>query len=407
MKPRATIIVENAPFALDPRVTHQAQALLDAGWEVTVICPSDDSGYKGTKHGVRVRLATYPVAPVTPGIAGYLLEYVWSLTWISSRVLREARRGIDVVQVCNPPDVLFIPGLLARALSGAALIFDQHDLTPELFEVKFGKSRILRSILLACERLSFAAADVALSTNDSYRSLALSRGGKRPEDVFVVRNGPDWIPEARLPNTADVSLKRPYVVGYVGMMGKQDGIDVLVRVAHHVVHHERREDVRFLIIGDGPALPAACRLAARLGVDAYIDFVGQVRGHALYEALSHTHVCVAPDPKTPYTDRSTMIKVMEYMALGKPIVQFDLLEGRYTAHDASLYARNNDESDFAAKIVQLIDDEEARKRMGRIGRERIESALEWRLQIPLLLAAYGRAMQKAGRRRRLLRRPIA
>jgi glycosyltransferase involved in cell wall biosynthesis len=404
MSPRALIIIENAPFALDARVRPEAQALRAAGWDVAVICPGDpDARTRPEGHGVHV--ISYPKSPELPGALGYLVEYCWSLAWILARTVRVARAGVDVVQYCNPPDVLFIAGGVARLLTGCALIFDHHDLSPELFAVKFGDRAALQAILRRLERLSFAAADVVLSTNESYRALAVARGHVRPEDVFVVRNGPgdDLLLVATGSDPGpQPGQARTHIVGYVGMMGEQDGIDLLVRAAHHVVRTARRDDIGFVVIGDGPALPAARRLAEDLGVAGHIDFTGILRGPAMYAALAKADVCLAPDPWSPYSDNSTMIKVMEYMALGKPVVQFDLAEGRRSAGEAAVYATDNDPCELGALIAGLMDDPERRDRMGAVGRKRVVEQLAWRHQASRLVEAYDAALRMAGARRACL-----
>jgi glycosyltransferase involved in cell wall biosynthesis len=241
-----------------------------------------------------------------------------------------------------------------------------------------------------------------LSTNESYGALAVARGHMRPEAVFVVRNGPK---EDLLPGATGTELRprtrlvHAHTVGYVGMMGEQDGIDLLVRAAHHVVRTVQRDDIGFVVIGDGPALPAAKRLAEDLGVASHIDFTGIIRGSAMYAALAKTDICVAPDPKSPYSDRSTMIKIMEYMALGKPVVQFDLVEGRRSAGEAAVYATHNDPRQLGQLIVSLVDEPERRERMGAIGRERVGEQLAWRHQAPRLLEAYAMALRVACARR--------
>jgi glycosyltransferase involved in cell wall biosynthesis len=399
MTPRALIIVENVPFALDVRVRHEAQALRTAGWDVAVICP-DDPGAEESVGSQDVRVLSYPKPPELSGVVGYVVEYCWSLAWILARTVRVARSGVDVVEYCNPPDVLFVAGGLARLLTGCALVFDHHDLSPELFAVKFGDRAVLQALLRMLERLSFDAADVVVSTNESYGALAVTRGHVRPEDVFVVRNGPDEdvLLAAADPGTGPRQA-RDHTVGYVGMIGEQDGIDLLVRTAHYVVHTAHRDDIGFLVIGDGPALPSARRLAEDLGVASHIDFTGIIRGPAMYAALATADVCLAPDPKSPYSDRSTMIKIMEYMALGKPVVQFDLVEGRRSAGEAAVYATHNDPSQLGQLIVSLVDDPERRERMGAIGRERVGEQLAWRHQAPRLLEAYAMALRVAYARR--------
>jgi glycosyltransferase involved in cell wall biosynthesis len=294
------------------------------------------------------------------GAKGYAIEYSLALFWslvLALRVLMT--RGVDVVHACNPPDLFFVVGGLFKLL-GKKFVFDHHDLNPELYEAKFGRRDFFYRLLLQLERLTFRTADVSIATNESYRKVAVQRGGMAPERVFVVRSGPSL--ERLRPAPADPRLKRGrrYLVGYVGVMGRQEGIDLLLQAVRHIVFGLGREDIHFGLVGGGTSLEEMKKLAVGLGVGAYVTFTGRVPDDELLAMLNTADVCVNPDVANEMNDKSTMNKIMEYMALGKPIVQFDLTEGRHSAQDASLYARRNDPEDLARQIVTLLDDQARR-----------------------------------------------
>ncbi len=405
------IVVENLPVPFDRRVWMECRALAQAGYEVSVISPKGKGAESEREvlEGIHVYRHDMPLEADSP--AGYVREYsaaLWAEWRLARRVLRE--RGFQVIQVCNPPDLLFIPALWFKALHGTRLIFDHHDISPELYEAKYQRRDAFYHLLRLAERLTFAAADVVIATNESYRAIAMSRGRKRPEDVIVVRNGPDLSRFVETAAEPAYRRGRRYLVGYVGTMGEQEGIDYLLRAVRIIVHDMGRDDISFCIIGGGPAVEGLRRLSAELGVSDHVEFPGRVSDEELLARLSTCDVCVNPDPKTPFNDASTMTKIMDYMALGKASVQFDLVEGRRSAQEASAYATGDDEAELARLMVELLDDVARRGEMGRIGRARMEDALEWRRQIPSLLAAYARAFDKYGRAleaRRRLRSRVA
>jgi glycosyltransferase involved in cell wall biosynthesis len=322
------------------------------------------------------------------GALGYALEYGVALFmefWLSLKVL--FGRGFDVLHACNPPDTIFLIGGFYKLL-GRKFVFDHHDINPELYEAKFGKRGWGRRLLVALERMSFRTADMVISTNQSYRDIAIARGGKDPAKVFVVRSGPDLTRIRQVPANPALKNGRRYLVGYVGVMGKQEGIDLLLQAVQLIVHQLKRTDIHFGLVGGGTELAAMRELAKRLKVDDYVTFTGRAPDAELLEMLNTADICVNPDRANDMNDRSTMNKIMEYMALGKPVVQFDLTEGRVSAGDASWYARPNDVADLAQKMVALLGDENLRIHMGAIGRERVERVLSWQHEAPRLLAAY-------------------
>ncbi|HJX18310.1 MAG TPA: glycosyltransferase family 4 protein [Acidiferrobacterales bacterium] len=385
---RVLIIVENLPVPFDRRVWQEAGTLREAGYEVSIICPVG-KGHE-TRHEVinGINIYRHPLPVEASGAMGYALEYSLALFWefvLALRVLRT--HGFDVIHACNPPDTIFLIGLFFK-LFGKKFIFDHHDINPELYEAKFGRRDLFYRLLCRLERWTFQAADVSIATNESYRRIAIERGGMDPERVFVVRSGPDLRRLKIVPPVESLKKGRKYLVGYVGVMGKQEGIDYLLRAARLIVNDMKRTDVHFGLVGGGTELEDMRAYALALGVGDYVTFTGRVPDQQMLEMLNTADVCVNPDVANAMNDKSTMNKIMEYMALGKPVVQFDLTEGRFSALEASLYAEKNNELDLARKIVQLLDDPEARAKMGAFGRNRVENELEWKYEVPRLLRAY-------------------
>jgi glycosyltransferase involved in cell wall biosynthesis len=387
---RVLIIVENLPVPFDRRVWQEATTLQQAGYQISIICPKSKGYERGHEviDGIYIYRHSLPLE--ASGALGYAMEYTWALFWwffLAWRVLLS--RGFDVIHACNPPDTIFLVGGFFK-LFGKKFIFDHHDINPELYEAKFGRRDKFYKLLIALERWTFRTADVSIATNESYKRIAIERGGMRPERVFVVRSGPDLRRLKIIPPVPELKRGRRYLVGYVGTMGKQEGIDYLLRAAQHIVHDLKRTDIHFGLVGGGTEVEEMKTYAQSLGVGDYVTFTGRVPDQQMLEMLNTTDVCVNPDVANEMNDKSTMNKIMEYMALGKPIVQFDLTEGRYSAQEASLYAEKNDERDLARKIIQLLDDPRQREEMGLLGRRRVETELEWKYEAPKLLLAYDR-----------------
>jgi len=385
---RVLILVENLPSPFDRRVWQEATALRDAGYVVSIICPTGRGCEAHFEALDGIHIWRYDLPTEGAGALGYLLEYGAALFWTFVLSLRVAyTRGFDVVHACNPPDLFCLIGAFYK-LFGKKFVFDHHDANPELYLAKFGRQDFFYRLMLWLERLTFRTADVSIATNNSYRRIALQRGGMAPERVFVVRSGPSLERMKVEPPRPELKRGRKYLVGYVGVMGRQEGIDYLLRAAAHIVHKLHRTDVHFGLVGGGTSLEEMKALACELRVADYVTFTGRVSDDELLAMLNTADVCVNPDIATEMNDISTMNKIMEYMALAKPIVQFDLAEGRYSARAASLYARRNDPVDMAAKIVELLDDPARRREMGDYGRRRVMEELEWHHEVPTLLAAY-------------------
>jgi len=395
---RILIVVENLPVPLDRRVWLEATTLAAHGYEVSVICPTGRGWDKRHEVIEDIHIYRYP-EPVEAhsGAVAYAREYLHSLVhWF--RLARKVRRerGFDVIQGCNPPDLIFLLALWYR-FRGVRYLFDHHDVCPELFEAKFGKKGLLYRIMLIWERMTFATASVSIATNESFREIALRRGRMKAEDVFIVRSAPK-IEKFEI-RPADPALRKGAgtVLGYVGVIGQQEGMDLLVAAADHLINRMGRRDVHFLIVGFGPEVPTVQADVAARGLSDWFTFTGALYGEDLLRALNSCDIGVSPDPKNAMNDISTMNKVMEYMTLEKPVVQFDLKEGRASAGEASVYARANDPVDFAARIAELMDAPERRAEMGRIGRARVLDRLSWAHSVPHLLAAYDRIFARIGR----------
>jgi glycosyltransferase involved in cell wall biosynthesis len=385
---RILILVENLPSPFDRRVWQEAGTLRDAGYGVSIICPTGKGCEKKHELVDGVDIWRYDLPTEGSGALGYLVEYGAALLWTFVLSLKVWwKSGFDVVHACNPPDLFFLIGGFFK-LFGKKFVFDHHDACSELYEAKFGGKTLLYRLMLLLEKLTFRTADVSIATNHSYRRIAIERGGMDPDRVFVVRSGPSLERMKLVPPVEALKKGRRYLVGYVGVMGKQEGIDYLLRAAAHLVHGLKRRDVHFGLVGGGTSLAEMKALARELGIAEYVTFTGRVSDGALLAMLSTADVCVNPDVANEMNDISTMNKVMEYMALGKPIVQFDLAEGRFSAQRASVYARRNDAADLAAKIAELLDDPAQRAAMGAFGRRRVENELEWRHEAPKLIAAY-------------------
>ncbi|MBG6212022.1 glycosyltransferase involved in cell wall biosynthesis [Labrenzia sp. EL_126] len=331
----------------------------------------------------------HPLPLEARGALGYLLEYSTAIFWETILAWRIFfKRGFDTIQGCNPPDLIFVVAAPFK-LFGKRFLFDHHDINPELYEAKFGKRDFFWKLMVFLEKLTLKSANVVISTNESYREIAVERGGKKPENVFVVRSGPDLTRLDVKPVNPEWHNGRNHMVGYVGVMGDQEGIDLLLETAHTIVHKWGR-NVQFCLVGGGPAFKDLKELAKKLELADHVTFTGRAPDDTLFEVLSSSDVCVNPDRVNPMNDKSTMNKILEYMAFSKPIVQFDVTEGRRSALDASLYAKPNDTTDMANKILELLDDPKRSSEMGQFGRKRVEQELSWTHQIETLIDAYKR-----------------
>ena len=388
--PRVLIIVQNLPVPFDRRVWLECRTLRDAGYDVTVICPR---GRETAAYQVVEGVVIHGYRAYAPGgsALGYVLEYAQSYVATFALALKARRRGrFDVIQACNPPDIFWPLAWWFRMRDGTRFVFDHHDLCPELFESRFPEgSGLARKGLLFLERSTFRTADRVTSTNESYRRIAMRRGGKSPGDVSVVRTGPDPdVMKAGAPVPSE-RRGRPHLVAYLGVMGPQDGVDVVLAAADLIVHTLGRTDISFTLMGSGDCHADLVAERDRLGLQDYVELPGRVSDAYVADVLSTADVGLSPDPLNPLNDLSTMNKTMEYMAFGLPVVAFDLVETRVSAGDAAVYADpESGPQGFAEALVRLLDDPEARMKMGGLGRERVERELAWEHQAPAYLAVF-------------------
>lgn len=390
------VLVQNLPVPFDRRVWQEALALDAAGYEVHIACPRTKEYPRRRELISNIHIYRYSPGPEARRAAAYLIEYsIAILAQLRLALGIRLSRRIEVVHICNPPDLLFLVALPLIA-SGARLIYDHHDAAPELMVAKgLPEDGWLVYVIRKLERLTYRFAHVSIETNDSFREIALERGRMSPEDVFVVRSAPDVQRFAEVKPDEAWRRGRKHMVGYVGIMGSQDGLDYLIDAANLIIRDWGRDDIQFVLVGAGPELPRLRERVNSLGISDYVEFTGLISSaEQLGAVLATADVCVSPDEANPMNDISTMNKVMEYMALGRPIIQFDLREGRVSAGEAAIYATNNDVSSLAEGIIRIIDDSEMGARMGEIGRQRLVTKLSWELQVPKLLAAYERALAK-------------
>lgn len=398
------MIVEN-PYPQDTRVRNEANKLYSAGYKVSVIAKKYPS-QKLTENvsGVKAyRVPWFEVFRKTTEAKsfplrilykigtklGYIIEYFYfTLAAFVYSIIVLIKEGFDVVHLHNPPNTLFIIGLFYRMV-GKKFVFDHHDLSPELYLSRYKtKGGLIHKILLLEEKLCLRSANLIIATNESYKKIDIVRGKKRPEDIFIVRNGPalDLFKEVE----PDYELKNSgkKILVYIGVMGPQDGVDYLLRSLHILVNEFDRKDFYCVIIGPGDILEELRQLREELNLQEYCHFTGKIPFEDLLKYLSTADICVDPNPSNPLNDHSTWIKVMEYMSLGKPIVSYNLTETRFSAQKAALYATPNDEKEFAQKIIELMDNPELRKEMGEYGKLRVKKELAWEIVSENLLAAY-------------------
>lgn len=391
---KVCIVVENLPVPFDRRVWQESLALKEAGAEVTVICPKTKAYPLEYEEldGIKIYRHTLPEANRS---IEYIKEYLGALyheTRLLFKVFR--KQGVqDVIHACNPPDLIFIAAAPFYFFTRCKFLFDHHDINPELWIAKFGKKGLGYRAMLLVERLTYHFAKHAIVTNESYKEIAMRRGRKCEEDVTIVRSGPNISKLKVGPAKPEVKKGFKYLVGYIGVMGKQEGIDLLLQSVDYLVHKKGRTDIRFCIMGGGPALDELRELNGKMGLTDYVEFPGRVSDEYLADVLNTADVCVNPDLPSEMNDKSTMNKIMEYMAFGKPIVQFTLKEGQFSAQEASLYAKNTDTDDFAEKILWLLENPEKAAEMGRFGRERVVNELSWDFEKPKLIGAYKKLLK--------------
>jgi glycosyltransferase involved in cell wall biosynthesis len=389
------IIVQNLPVPFDRRVWLEAKTLRDHGLKVSVICPKAKGFNKSYEVIDDISVYRYKMPVEADGVLGYLFEFAYA--WLATAFLSvkvHMREGFDVIQACNPPDTYWLLGFIYRFL-GKKYVFDHHDLSPEMFDAKYdGKKKILRKMLLWLEKMALKSAKLVLSTNESYKKIAIQRGGKNPKDVYVVRTGPDLNRLQQRTPESELRRGKKNMVCYLGEMCPQDGVDVLLESIDYFINDLGRRDTQFMLVGGGPAMPEMKRLSEEMNLSEFVEFTGRVSDDDLCRYLSSADVCVDPDPWSEWSNHSTMNKVLEYMTFAKPIVAFDLEENKNSAKQAALYVKPNDIKLFARAIDELLDDPDRCEEMGEFGYARIRGQLSWKHTQKGLIAAYYRLFPK-------------
>jgi glycosyltransferase involved in cell wall biosynthesis len=390
---RVLIIVENLPVPLDRRVWQEACALRDAGYAVTVVCPQMRGYTKSFEVLEGITIYRHWIAEEARGVLGFIAEYASAL-WGEVRCAFKAWRsnGFDVIHLCNPPDLLFLVALPFKLFMGVRVIYDVHDLAPEMFEAKFGRRGLLYRCVCLAERITLRLSDAVMATNQSVLAAVTRRGKKNNDEVFVVRTAPSKLNQS-LPADPQLKNGKRYLVGYIGVMGNADGVNYLVEAAHHIVNTRRRSDVQFLLMGSGPEHPDLVKQRDALGLGNFMALPGRVSDEFLFAALKTIDLGVACDPINAYNDHCTMNKTLEYMAFGKAQVMFGTREGRYSAGEAARYVPENSAAQLGDAIIETLDDEVARHRMGEIGRQRLLTELSWERSVEQLLQTYRKALE--------------
>jgi glycosyltransferase involved in cell wall biosynthesis len=389
------IIVENLPVPFDRRVWQEANSLKENGARVSIICPKmkDYTASYEVINGIEIYRHYLPFE--ARGAAGYLMEYSVALFWqfiLSWKIY--FKRRFQVIHGCNPPDLIFLVAICFK-IFGVKYVFDHHDINPELYIAKFNKKGFFYKMMVLFERLTFATANFSIATNESYKVIAIKRGKMAEDKIQVIRSGPKLDRLKILPPDRQFFKGKKYLVGYVGVIGEQEGIDLLLESVKYIISD--RKDIQFAIVGGGSDLEKIKQLSSDYGLNDYVDFYGRVPDDLMIAILNSADVCVNPDKPTEMNNLSTMNKIMEYMALKKPVVQYDLKEGRFSAQEASLYAICGDTIDFAKKIIQLVDDPELRTKMGNYAYNRVLKELSWDYEKEKLIRFYTRILFKKSR----------
>ncbi|MFM7681844.1 MAG: glycosyltransferase family 4 protein [Bacteroidota bacterium] len=389
-KKHILIIVENLPVPFDRRVWQEANTLKENGAHVSIICPKMKGYTKSYEVLNGIEIYRHPLPVEASGAIGYLLEYSAALFFeliLSFKIF--LKKPFHVIHGCNPPDLIFLVCIFYK-LFGVKFVFDHHDINPELFIAKFEKKGFFYKLMLFFERSTFFFADYSIATNESYREIAIKRGKMKPSKVQVIRSGPK-LDRLRIQEPKDEFKRgKRYLIGYVGVIGEQEGIDLLLDAFKKLI--DKSVDVQLAVVGGGTYLDEMKEYAIKLGISDHVDFYGRVSDQELIDVLNTSDICANPDRPTEMNNLSTMNKIMEYMALKKPIVQFDLKEGKFSAQQASLYA--SDVDDFSEKMYALLKDKELRNQMGEFGYRRVKNELSWEVEEEKLVKFYGQILSK-------------
>jgi glycosyltransferase involved in cell wall biosynthesis len=387
-KKHILFIVENNPVPFDRRVWSEAMEAKELGYDVSIICPAHSKAPLKYERLKDISIYRHPMPVEANSKIGFIFEYLNAIFWefyLSIRIF--LKKPFQLIHGANPPDHVFLIALFFKIV-GVKYIFDHHDLSPENYLAIFEKKDLFYKVLQFMEKMTFKTANIIISTNESYKKIAQERGGKKKNEIFVIRNGPDLSRYIFLPPNETFKDGFDYLVAYLGVIGKQEGIDNLLRSAHYIVYKRNIKNIKFIIIGSGTSWQELVDLSKKMGLEKYVHFTGFIPDRDLYEILSTADVCVNPEFRNEFTDKSTMIKIMDYLVFGKPIVQYDTIEGRVTAGDAAKYIQKNDEVSFAETVIELLNDPEQRKRMEEIAIKRIKEKLNWDKQKVNLKRAY-------------------
>lgn len=388
MSRKILIIVENLAVPFDTRVWQEATTLVANGYTVSVICPKGKGYDKEYELLEGVHIFRHDLPTEGNGFIGYVKEYGTALYHqyrLAKKIYKEI--GFDVIQGCNPPDNIYLVANRFKKY-GVKYVFDHHDICPELFEAKFGKKGLLYQSQIWLEKNTYKHCDMAFVTNESYRKIAIERGKMDPDKVFVLRSGPKLERLKIQPPKPEIKRGKKYMVGYLGVIGQQEGIEYLLEAAKYIKENKKRDDIFFGIVGGGPHLKELKQKCTDMNLDDIVEFTGRVSDEVLLNYLNTADICVNSDEYNEMNDKSTMNKILEYMALAKPIVQFDLTEGKFSAQEASVYAEPNNSYDMAEKILYLLSNEEKRKKMGEFGRKRVIDELNWEQTSKALIEGY-------------------
>ncbi|WP_020529912.1 glycosyltransferase family 4 protein [Flexithrix dorotheae] len=399
------IIIENLPAPFDRRVWQEANTLKENGAHISIICPKMKGYTKSYEviNGIEIYRHQLPLE--ARGALGYLLEYTAAIFWeffLSWKIF--FKKPFHVIHGCNPPDLIFLTALPFK-LFGVKYVFDHHDINPELYIAKFQRKDFFYNLMVLFEKLTFAAANYSIATNESYKEIAIRRGNMPVDKIQVVRSGPSLKRLKILPPSEKIKKGKKFLVGYVGVIGEQEGLDLLMESAS--ILKSERNDVQFAIVGGGTDLDKIINITAEMGLSDIVDFYGRVSDEVLLEVLNTADVCVNPDKPTEMNNLSTMNKIMEYMALKKPIVQFDLKEGRASAQEASLYVSNSDVKEFANKISYLLDNEKVRLNMGEFGYNRVLNELSWEYESEKLVRFYKKVFSLSEVKEKIVKKQLS
>jgi glycosyltransferase involved in cell wall biosynthesis len=392
-QPRScVIVVENLPVPFDRRVWQEAQALHRAGWTVSVICPTNDHFPKPFEVIDDIAVYRHPLPPEGRGALAYFREYSAALFHEFRLLIKVHReRGFLIIQACNPPDLIFLAALPFK-LMGKRFIFDQHDVSPELFVVKFGKKGFLYRGLMFFERMSYAMADFVITANATFKDIAVSRGGMPRSKVEVVYGVPDRKRIYRVEPEPGLHGGRKFVLGYLGIINEQDGVDHLVRAVAHLVRVKGFRDFRAVVVGSGPALELVRALACSLEVEDFVLFSGYLNGEKLLAHISAFDIGVIPDPLNEANDLMSMNKVFEYCALGIPTACYPLRETKRLLGDAGVYAPSPNPAGLAEACLSLMRDESLRARSAAAAARLSAEKFLWENEARKYVATYERAL---------------